>query len=131
MRRVAFAVALCVVSACASTSGSTSESGPARNSDVITTDELALPEIAGGDAYQAVQRLRPRFLISRGMTSANSPSAGAVHVSMDGAPLESVDFLKRIRLATVKEIRYLNATDAAQRFGTAAGMGGVIVVINK
>src|SRR4051812_13900188 len=80
MRHVAFAVALCVVSACASTASSTSETGPARNPDVITADELALPEIAGGDALQAVQRLRPRFLISRGMTSASNPAAGAVHV---------------------------------------------------
>ena len=38
------------------------------------------------------------------------------------------DNLSRLRPNQIVEIRYLSATDAAQRFGTSAGSGGVIVV---
>ncbi|MEO8333903.1 MAG: hypothetical protein ABI664_02960 [bacterium] len=105
--------------------------GPGRNADVITAAELADPAIASGDAYEAVQRLRPRFLMTRGTMSVKNTTAGTTHVSVDGGPLIGVEQLSRLRPSQIAEIRYLSASDAAQRFGTNAGSGGVILVKSK
>lgn len=105
--------------------------GAGRNADIITAAELADPAIASGDALEAVQRLRPRFLMTRGSISAKNPTAGSTHVSVDGGPLLTVDALSRLRPSQIAEIRYLGASDAAQRFGTNAGSGGVILVKSK
>ena len=80
------------------------------------------------DALEAVRRLRPRFLMSRGTVSIRDRTAGSVHASIDWGPLMTVDYLKRIRVSEISEIRYLNSRDAAQRFGTSSETGGVIVV---
>ncbi|MEO7360075.1 MAG: hypothetical protein ABI120_07090 [Gemmatimonadaceae bacterium] len=84
--------------------------------------------IGTGDALEAVRRLRPRFLIVRGASSIRTPDAGAVHVSVDGGALQAVSILSRMRTGELAEIRFLNASEAAQRFGTASGTGAVLVV---
>lgn len=99
----------------------------ARKSDVITAEELADPVVNMGDALEAVRRLRPSFLVTRGGTSFRA-GPGSVHVSIDGGSLVAVENLSRIRPNEIVEIRYLSAPDAAQRFGTSAGSGGVILV---
>jgi hypothetical protein len=133
-RLCAFAL---LVTAMACTGGASSASdpsvapAPSRSSDVITADELNDPAVASGDAYEAVRRLRPRFLMTRGAVSAKNTSAGSVHISVDGGPLLTVDNLSRLRPSQIAEIRYLNSSDAAQRFGTNAGSGGVILVKSR
>lgn len=132
---------LLITSALAVTLGCTSNPAPGgdpgatstatRRTDIITADELADPSVSTGDALEAVRRLRPSFLVSRGASSMKNTTAGSVHVSIDGAPLLTVDNLSRLRPAQIAEIRYLNATDAAQRYGTGAGSGGVILVRSK
>lgn len=128
---------LLLVAAMACASGSSSASDPnapataSRNADVITTEELADPSVSSGTALEAVQRLRPRFLMTRGAVSGRNTSAGSVHISVDGGPLLTVDNLSRLRPSQIAEIRYLNSSDAAQRFGTSAASGGVILVRSK
>jgi hypothetical protein len=99
-----------------------------RDPNVISAKELADPSISTGDALTAIRHLRPNFLIVRPGGSIQSPNAGSVHVSIDGGTLLTTDELKELRVADLKEIRYLNATDAAKRFGTLSGTGGVILV---
>jgi hypothetical protein len=106
-------------------------SGASRGSDVITAAELSDPSVASGDALEAVRRLRPRFLASRGAQSIRIAGAGQVHLSIDGGPLQAIGNLSRMRPSELSEIRYLNSTDAAQQFGTAAGSGGVILVRSR
>jgi len=133
-KRIYFSALLVAAAACAGGASSASEGtavGPGRNADVITASELADPAIASGDALEAVQRLRPRFLMTRGAMSVKNSTAGSTHVSVDGGPLLTVDALSRIRPSQILEIRYLSASDAAQRFGTNAGSGGVILVKSK
>lgn len=102
-----------------------------RTSDIITAAELSAASVSSGDALEAVRRLRPRFLTTRGSGSIRVANAGQVHVSLDGGPLQTLSFLSRMRLSEIEEIRYLNASEAAQRFGTASGSGGVILVKSK
>ena len=98
------------------------------NADVITADELASPNVNSGDALEAVRRLRPRFLATRGSGSIKATDAGSVHVSLDGGPLQGVSFLSRLRPGEIAEIRYLSSSEAAQRFGTSAGTGAVMLI---
>jgi hypothetical protein len=131
-----YASALLVAAmACAGGSSSANEpnaTGTAtHNADVITAEELADPSVASGDALEAVRRLRPRFLMTRGGASVKNSTAGSVHVSIDGGPLLTVDNLSRLRPSQIAEIRYLNASDAAQRFGTNAASGSVILVKSR
>ena len=129
--------AVLLISASACTRQSSPTSAPAsvgtatRASDLLTREELSHPSVIAGDALEAVRRLRPRFLASRGATSIRVAGAGSVHVSLDGGPLLSVNVLSRMRPGEIAEIRYLNATEAAQRFGTAAGSGGVMLVKSR
>lgn len=135
INRLLAAALLTLVGACASTPAANTDevihAVPTRNPDLITAEELADPAIVAGDALQAVQRLRPRFLMARGTVSNSNRSAGSVQVSVDGGPLLTVNHLKTLRPASIAEIRYLNASDAAQRFGTAAASGGVIMVKSR
>lgn len=133
-KRFYFSALLVAAMACASGSSANDPGttvGAGRNADVITAAELSDPAIASGDALEAVQRLRPRFLMTRGAVSAKNSAAGSTHVSVDGGPLLGVDQLSRLRPSQIAEIRYLSASDAAQRFGTNAGSGGVILVKSK
>jgi hypothetical protein len=102
-----------------------------RSSDVISAAELAAPSVVNGDALEAVRRLRPRFLSARGASSIRVAGAGAVHVSIDGGNLLTVSHLSRMRPGDISEIRYLNASEATQRFGTNAAMGGVLLVKSR
>lgn len=139
--QISTAAVLVAALACASGSSSSEGSSPSgsssttsavpRRPDVITAEELAGPSVVDGSALDAVRRLRPNFLMTRGTTSMQNPTAGNVHVSVDGGPLQTVDFLSRLQAREVAEIRYLSPSDAAERFGVATESGGVIVVKSK
>ncbi len=58
-------------------------------------------------------------------------AAGQVHLSLDGGALQAISNLSRMRVAEIAEIRFLSATEAAQRFGTVAGSGGVILLRSR
>ena len=133
-RRVGAIALLLLGSACSSNPepemGATA-SAQNKNGDVITADELADPSVSAGDAYDAVKRLRPRFLMTRGAMSAKNVTAGSVHISVDGGPLLTVENLRNLRPSQIAEIRYLSSSDAAQRFGTNAASGAVIMVKSR
>lgn len=109
----------------------TTQSRGDKDSDVITAAALADPTIRSGDVLEAVRRLRPRFLMTRGTVSIVGKNAGLVHASVDFGPLTEVGALKRMRVAEISEIRYLNGREAALRFGTSAQTGGVILVTTR
>ena len=123
--------ALACASAPSSSGGQKVDAGPKPNADVILAAELADQKVGDSDALEAVRRLRPRFLATRGSGSINNKSAGSVHISVNGGSLQTVDNLSRLRVDEVLEIRYLSASDAAQRFGASASSGPVILVKTK
>ena len=114
--------------ATAATASETRTPRPRRNANVITRDELADPSLQGATGLEAVRRLRPTFLASRGAISLGDPSAGAVKVSIDGSSIGPLDDLDRIRTNEIRSIRYLSASDATQRFGVTADGSPVILV---
>jgi len=121
MRRVGFSlVFLALLSVACSTAG-TGESGSRRNRNVISAEELA--ELVGNySAYEAVQRLRANWLSGRGTSRPR--------VFVDGIDLGGTEVLRNYRLETIREIRFVQPSDATVRFGTGFG-GGVIEVLTK
>ena len=93
--------------------------------DVITSEELNGIDVQ--NAYQAVQRLRPNFLQTRGNVSITQ-GAQPVVVYVDETRMGGPSALQQIPIAEVKEIRYLNSSDATQRYGTGHTSGAIVVL---
>lgn len=112
----------------AATQQSSSTQSRARGSrDVITEEELANLDVQ--NALDAVRRLRPSFLQTHGGQS-TSVTLGPqdVVVYVDNTRMGGPSALAQIPIHEVKEIQYLNGTDATQRFGTGHGSGAIIVI---
>jgi hypothetical protein len=130
---------LVVAGACASGGSATASDGavPARaqrgNLNLITKAEIdsAPPELA--NAYELVNRLRPTMMRARGRSSGTSGSSSAAEqpaAYLDNQRLGNLDLLQTVIRASIQEIRYISATDAAVRWGLGHP-AGVIQVITK
>lgn len=120
----------CASSGARGASGATQQSSRQRGQrDRITSEELATIDVQ--NALQAVQRLRPNFLQTRGGASSSlTQGPQDVVVYVDQTRMGGPSTLAQIPITDVKEIQYLNGTDATQRYGTGHG-SGVIIVIRK
>jgi hypothetical protein len=100
-----------------------------RQTNVITKDEIQAIQSEAADAYQVVERLRPQFLRVRG--GAPRTEAGAepveIKVVVDNAGRGGLEQLRQIPSNTIKEIRFLNGTDASIQYGTNYGAGAILV----
>ncbi len=103
--------------ACASAGQTGQQSGRSRN--VITVEELS--GMMDQNAYDAIRRLRPQWLTTRG---------SAIVVFVESTRAGAVDYLRTIALTDVAELRYISASDATTRFGTGYP-GGVVQVRMK
>jgi hypothetical protein len=85
----------------------------------MTDDEIA--ESQATTAYQAIERLRPRFLLTQIDLGPTLPRL----VFLNGVVLAGgVDELRAIPASEIREIRFVRAIDAAtEHFG-----GGIFVV---
>lgn len=124
------ACALAVAAACASSTTRAGGAAPGRDANLLTTEEIEGRGAGEGSLYDAIRRLRPSFLTFHGV-SGTPRQAGRVQVSLDGGALTGVEALRGVPVRQVAEVRYLSATDAAQRFGTSANSSPVILVRQK
>jgi hypothetical protein len=83
---------------------------------VVTGQELE-GIVRQGSLMEALQRLRPMWLVSRGRTP---------YVSVDGAPPTDLSFLATIPASTIREVRLERSSSGAGRAAVAPN-GGVIV----
>ena len=114
-RPLAFAalVATCLLAGCA---GATTQSrGGQDRSAVLTSEELA--KTNSDNLYDAIAKLRPEWLTSRGPTSATDMTPTSVDVYMNGTQLGDASYLRQMRVLDVSEVRYWDAGQASARFG--------------
>lgn len=138
--RRCLAALLLVAASCGGPSSSTAgsqprgtESGPrvAKDPNVISTEELHDPVVAGMDALKAIRFLRPTFFRTTGPQSFSNQTAGQVQISYDYGPLQPLSQLSASTPITLVEVRYLTANEAQVRFGINANGGPVIVLLNN
>jgi hypothetical protein len=92
--------------------------------DLITREELNSVQVI--TAYEAIQRLRPEYLRTRGGSSSRSGGAPIV-VYVNGVRSGGIDYLRGIPATDVTQIRWISAADATTLHGTGHS-GGVIAV---
>jgi hypothetical protein len=99
---------------------------PRRDPNVITGEELASRSTL--TARQAIEQLRPQFLRVRGTTTlGNASSADVIWVYFDGTRMGTVEVLNNIGVHEISEIRYLNPSEATNRYGTGHVQGAILV----
>jgi hypothetical protein len=80
--------------------------------------------------YDAIAKLRPEWLSSRGPTSVSDATPTSVSVYMGGSMLGKADALRQLVLLDVSEVRYWDASRASARFGMGHPRG-VIEIIRR
>jgi hypothetical protein len=97
-----------------------------RDSNVITSAELVASQAT--NAYDAVRRLRPNFLNSRGPTTINGAGSGYARVYLDRVLFGDINSLKTLSVNGIREIHYYNGPDASGRFGLDNTAGAIEVI---
>ena len=120
MPRVFVVAALIAISACAH---SAQLDEPRARNNVLTREEIAAAPV--GNAYEALDRLRPSFL--RPHPTGGRPATAYATVFIDGVRRGTPDVLRSVAANSIAEIRYLTAADATTRYGLDV-QGGVIDV---
>lgn len=107
---------------------SESEGDVTRNRNLISLEDLSsLPSLS---AYEAVQRLRPAWLLARGPRSVGAATLSFPRVMVDGIPLGDINTLKDLRTENIQELRFISSRDATTRMGTGY-MAGLIEIITR
>ena len=141
MRRtmVACGALLALAAAGCATAGSSGSAGASASqssaskrggTNLITEEEVSSSGVS--TAYELIQRLRPAWLRSRGTSSVNGSAGGGDTpvVYMDASQLGDLSSLNSVSIQNIRQIQYLNAADATQRFGTNL-TGGAIIITSK
>ncbi|HZF71908.1 MAG TPA: hypothetical protein VEZ51_00650 [Gemmatimonadaceae bacterium] len=118
--------ALLAFTACASSGAPAA--GPRRDPNVITHEEFVASN--EGNAFDAIARLRPLFLKSRGRTTINADANDFPIVFVDGQRYGDLNSLRNLVAAQILEARHLGATDAVGKYGMQYG-GGVIEITTR
>ena len=93
---------------------------------VITSDELASRSTL--TARQAIEQLRPQFLRTRGTTTlGNAQTKDEIWVYVDGTKMGDLQVLNNIGVHEISEIRYLNPSEATNRYGTGHVQGAILI----
>lgn len=122
-----YLIAVAATLGCASASA---KSGPHSAANLITAEEIA--GTYATNAYEAVEKLRPAFLHSRG-TDLSRTDTGLADVYVGVTRYGDVNSLRNIPAAEVREIRFYKGAEAATKFGmqSPTGINGVIEVTLK
>jgi hypothetical protein len=121
-------VALLISYTLAGCAGRAHSSSDSAKSMSLTQEELAATN--SGNLYDAIEKLRPEWLTSRGPTSATDATPTAAHIFMNGAFLGDVYYLRQVQWTEVSSVRYWEAGPASARFGMGHPRG-VIELIRK
>ena len=98
------------------------------SNDLITKTDLAT--LQNLSAYQAIARLRPEFLRSRGPSSITLASNAGPSVFVDETYVGGIGVLRDIPVGEVERIKYVAAWDATTVYGPGH-VNGVIEVTTR
>jgi len=125
MKAVIVAVVIALAtSGCVTVSGAR---GIHQDRNLLTREEFS--QLGYRTAYDAVQLLRPFWLISRGPTEYLPSPKDQPQVFVNDMWEGGLDVLQTIRLDGVREIRFLPIGETVMRFGAGYPSGGIHVRI--
>jgi hypothetical protein len=113
----------CMLAGCA---GATSNRGAQSGSAALTREELG--KTNSDNLYDAIAKLRPEWLTSRGPTSVTDMTPTSVDVYMNGNFLGGADYLRQVHSLDVSEVRYWDAGQASARFGMGHPRGVIELI---
>jgi hypothetical protein len=118
--------------ASASASASTTSAQPARRGgpNLITSSEIQSENFRS--AHEIIERLRPQMLRGRGSVTLNDATGSSTNpvVYVDNVSYGPLEALRSIPAMQIREIQYINQSDATTRWGTGH-QGGVILILTK
>src|SRR5262245_14235808 len=118
--------ALVGLAACA-TSSEARRRGGREDSDTITRAELSTVAGTTQNAFSAVERLRPLFLVTRPGSEILRGETSRVHVFINGNFAGDIEVLNTIPLGNVEWIQRVRATPPFTQFG--GQMGDEVVLV--
>ncbi len=120
-RRLTLAAFALVIGLAGCASGGGGSGGGGR-ANLLTVADMS--EVQQLSVYQAIQRLRPRWLRQRSNRLPN--------VYIDGSRRTGgLDDLRSMRTSEVQEMQYLSGSDATTRFGTGNDGGAILVTTRR
>ena len=124
-----YVAALAAIFGCATAPGTSSSSAGSRSSSVLTEQQIAAFGVEGRSAYDLVSRLRPKWLVIRGVQSIAmaSDSTEFALIMVDDHPVGRIGALRDIQAYQVDGMRYYDVGEAGGKFG-GRGASGVIEV---
>jgi hypothetical protein len=93
---------------------------------VITAEEIR--EVVAMDAYEAVEVLRPQWLVLRPANIIGEPAQQALPVYLDDFRLGDTDDLRGLSVHRIESIRFIGAASATARWGVGNSRGVIQVV---
>lgn len=109
--------------ACASGQGQGARMG---DPDLILREEI--DESTAQNVYDLVQRVRPQWLRTRGLTTLRQAAGEEdIVIYMDNARLGYRDALRRVPLAGIAYMEFFSASRATQRWGSGHIHGAILI----
>jgi hypothetical protein len=93
-----------------------------RKTNILTAEEIEHAQVTASNAYDLVQMLRPRWLVSRGlvrvpMAPGEALQGSSVKVWINEHNVGDVEYLKTIGVERIQELRWYSPNEAGSRFG--------------
>ena len=131
MKQLAMALALgLVIGGCGSSRAPETGYG-FRNRNTITYEEITTSSTGNASAYDLIQRLRPEYFRSRGPSSLSNTTPVTAVVYVDEVRYGEIQSLRALNSAHIREVHYINASDATTRFGTDHVGGAILITTRK
>jgi len=110
---------------CASSDTSRASTSRSASPGAVTGEELR--QVPASNAYEALERLRPIWILPRPRSSLAFSFSGSPVVYLSGVPHGAASTLRGIEINEVLLIDFMTAIDAGIRYGTGHS-GGIIWV---
>jgi hypothetical protein len=118
-------LAATLLTTCGRAGANRSEAAPRPDPDVITAEELATT--SGASLYDAVQALRPAWMLRGRPTAVLQQNQAQLIVYVDGTRYGNMDSLRQLTTSGIVFIRYYSPSSAVGRFGQGHLLGAIEV----